>query len=411
MNSLSRNLALCIVFTIELMIIHFAFAADVVSEETAQMKQTLNAKTEESDVLVQRAAKLLTEGKTSEAIELYKKAAKMLNPEALYFLGICYLDGLHGIKEDADFGVHNLNGAVSIGKHPKAAYRVANYYLNLKGSEFLANQYLLIAAKAGNIDAQYMLGTRYLNIGTQEDAVQFLAMAADQGHIEAQAIIEKLNAVSKNPNAVPNAPEDKKELVKYIDEAIDHYNNSNYDVAFKMFYKAAEQRSDEVAQYCLFRCYAWGHGVDKDDSRARYFLEKSAENGYGDAQYDMGIGLWLAWFGFKNNENESFKWFLRAAEQGHQNARYRVGMAYMVGIGVKEDLVKARDWLELAAEQGDDDAQYELGKLYLFAAENSTNSSAKKDYLLMSARYIIMAAKQGHEEAIKVAEGLQRMIE
>jgi TPR repeat protein len=52
------------------------------------------------------------------------------------------------------------------------------------------------------------------------------------------------------------------------------------------------------------------------------------------------------------------------AEQGHAQARFRLGCLYAFGQGVPEDLAMALRLYRLAAEQGDPDAQNNLGGMY-----------------------------------------------
>ena len=51
------------------------------------------------------------------------------------------------------------------------------------------------------------------------------------------------------------------------------------------------------------------------------------------------------------------KWFRRAAEQGHANAQYRLGLRYSQGQGVPKNIVQAYMWWSLAAAKGDEDAR------------------------------------------------------
>lgn len=58
-------------------------------------------------------------------------------------------------------------------------------------------------------------------------------------------------------------------------------------------------------------------------------------------------------------------WFRAAADQGVAEAQFRLGLAYIGGIGVPQDYRQATDWLRKAADQGVADAQYQLGLAYI----------------------------------------------
>jgi TPR repeat protein len=57
------------------------------------------------------------------------------------------------------------------------------------------------------------------------------------------------------------------------------------------------------------------------------------------------------------NHSEEVMWFHKAAEQGHAEAQYNLGVNYGKGQGVPQDYSEAVKWLRMAAEQGDPDAQ------------------------------------------------------
>ena len=48
--------------------------------------------------------------------------------------------------------------------------------------------------------------------------------------------------------------------------------------------------------------------------------------------------------------------YLEAAEKGDAKAQWNVGLMYLAGLGVPQDLVAAEQWIEKAAAQGYADA-------------------------------------------------------
>ena len=61
---------------------------------------------------------------------------------------------------------------------------------------------------------------------------------------------------------------------------------------------------------------------------------------------------------------EAAKWYRKAAEQGHIEAQYRLGMMYGDGRGVTQDYTEAVKWFLKAAEQGNAEAQFNLAEAY-----------------------------------------------
>jgi cell division protein FtsZ len=86
---------------------------------------------------------------------------------------------------------------------------------------------------------------------------------------------------------------------------------------------------------------------------------KAAEQGHADAQFRLGEA-YRKGEGVPADKTEAVKWYRLAAEQGHANAQFILGYAYDVGKGVPEDKVEAAKWWRLAAEQGDADAQFRI---------------------------------------------------
>ena len=100
-----------------------------------------------------------------------------------------------------------------------------------------------------------------------------------------------------------------------------------------------------------------------DYAEAVKWYRKAAEQGYADAQCDLGY-CYHCGLGVSTNYDEAVKWFLKAAGQGDSTAQYNLGCCYSVGKGVSKELTKAVMWYRMAAMQGNASAQYRLGYCY-----------------------------------------------
>jgi len=96
----------------------------------------------------------------------------------------------------------------------------------------------------------------------------------------------------------------------------------------------------------------------------------------------------------RGNDDEAFRCFSKAAEQGHVKAQYLLGMHYGNGQGVPKDKEKAFYWYTKAAEQGYAEAQGVLGFCYYYG------NSVPKDYA-KAAEWYTKAAEQGNAKAQK----------
>jgi TPR repeat protein len=56
--------------------------------------------------------------------------------------------------------------------------------------------------------------------------------------------------------------------------------------------------------------------------------------------------------GVEKDAVQAVHWFRKAAEQGHAQSQYNLGVMYANGVGVKKDVVQAVHWFRKAAEQG-----------------------------------------------------------
>lgn len=116
---------------------------------------------------------------------------------------------------------------------------------------------------------------------------------------------------------------------------------------------------DGAAQFELSLVYRSGAGVDKDLAEADYWLEKSAQNNFPDAQVD-----WAKWFFRRQEYRESMEWFRKAAEAGNADAQHWMAYLYHHGIGVERDFAAAMQWDTKAAANGLSDAMDAIGYMY-----------------------------------------------
>jgi TPR repeat protein len=76
-----------------------------------------------------------------------------------------------------------------------------------------------------------------------------------------------------------------------------------------------------------------------------------AEQGDPIAQFNLGL-LYVDGHGVPQNLVEAVNWFRRAAEQDYAPAQHNLGAMYGSGQGVKRDYIQAYKWLNLCAAKG-----------------------------------------------------------
>jgi hypothetical protein len=68
-----------------------------------------------------------------------------------------------------------------------------------------------------------------------------------------------------------------------------------------------------------------------------------AQNWLGDIYQD---GIFV-----KQDFAEAARWYLKAAEQGHEKAQYSLGIMYRKGLGVSRDEDEAAKWIALSMKK------------------------------------------------------------
>jgi localization factor PodJL len=153
------------------------------------------------------------------------------------------------------------------------------------------------AARHGDSEAQFRIGTRFLSDGAFSNggaatAARWLARAAGQGHLEAQFMLASL--------------------------------------------------------------YERGAGVTKDENQAISLYRKAANAGHIRAMHNLGVLLSAR--ESPQDYNEAAVWFARAAQAGLADSQYNLALLYERGLGVEQDLSRAYLWYRAAGRGGDKEA-------------------------------------------------------
>ena len=97
---------------------------------------------------------------------------------------------------------------------------------------------------------------------------------------------------------------------------------------------------------------------------------RAAGQGHANAQYQLAEfydedGQWKFGIALSENYVKAAQWYQKAAEQGYADAQLELGKMYLKGQGVLKDDLKAARLFRKVAEQGNTAAQIELAWLYL----------------------------------------------
>lgn len=150
----------------------------------------------------------------------------------------------------------------------------------------------------------------------------------------------------------------------------------------------------------------WGW-LKKTLSREEEVKQMLAKAEAGDANAQFRIAVWHIEGKMGTEEPDTMQaaqWFRRAADQGHRDAQYNLGVLYSAGKGVPKDYPLALKWLRIAAEQNCADSQFLLGK---FLARGKAGKAGE----IESYRWLELAAEQGHEEAKQLISSLKPQVQ
>lgn len=89
---------------------------------------------------------------------------------------------------------------------------------------------------------------------------------------------------------------------------------------------------------------------------------------------------------------DAVQWYRMAAERGHVEAQFLLGLMYRTGRGVSQDLAAAAYWYQQAALAGNAWAQFSLGTMHIRGEGVPRNTHE-------GIRLYRLAAEQGHREA------------
>jgi TPR repeat protein len=133
--------------------------------------------------------------------------------------------------------------------------------------------------------------------------------------------------------------------------------------------------------------------------RCRGPLELQASQGCRYAQYFMGNMYGLRLIEDPDNNGKTYHLFKLSADQGFVPAICALGICYLDGIGVPEDLTTGAEMLQQTAERGYSDSWFQLGQYYERKARDTKDGALAQQYDRAAANYFLAAAVRNHAYA------------
>lgn len=144
-----------------------------------------------------------------------------------------------------------------------------------------------------------------------------------------------------------------------LEEALKLYDAGRFPQAAQALKPLADQ-GNPVAQRKMGLLHYFGNGVKEDERKAVEYLRKAAAQGDADAMYHLAVA-----YTFGNDaarmtddpDGEAARWYFEAAQAGHRDAQYSLGLMFLSGKGVVQSQEEAAKWITMAAKQGHPEAQ------------------------------------------------------
>ncbi len=169
------------------------------------------------------------------------------------------------------------------------------------------------------------------------------------------------------------------------------YRSNNYSAALTNCEPVAEA-GDANAAFIMASLLALEVVGLRDFSASVYWLERAADSGHVEAAYNLGVAYQNG-HAVEQNDVLATKWFRLAANEGSAKAQRNLGIHYENGLGVERSDTLAFFWYQQAAERGLANAQLKVGLMHL--ASRGVAGSQREGF-----DWIERAAEAGNEEAM-----------
>lgn len=287
--------------------------------------------------------------------------------DSFFELGCDYFLGLSG-KADKGKGIIYFEQAVAM-HSVEAMYTLGHLYADedhVQQNYAKALRWFEKAAKHGDVQAQCEIGVIYdQGLGVKTDSQQafhWYQKAAEGGSAKALKIMGKLYQTGRIVD------QDEVQAVFWYEKAAEKGDKE----AAKLLDSLKEKREKEEVEgedldilFDLAMSSYFGKENYPVDSRKSFeYFKKAAEKGHREAQYMLGV-LYEEEMGCGLDLQAAIKWYRKAAERGNPDAQEKMAEKNEKGQGVPKDIKEAVKWRKMAAEQGNIVAQNELGTMYL----------------------------------------------
>ncbi|KAI8375077.1 hypothetical protein EDC96DRAFT_497811 [Choanephora cucurbitarum] len=333
------------------------------------------------------------------AVELLGKAASKNDAEAITFLGDCYHKGT-GIEKDLEKAIECYLHAAELG-YPFAYSAAAELYYEVGDMEHAYDYYLFASKQTkivhNNIGKTARMMVARLSLGyippAQANPLLLQALLASKKTISEQSAFGMLLTLATQ-DCFPQA-------YQPLGCCFLHGKGTSIDPeqAVSWFKKSAEELNDSIAYFNLADIFGSGlvSGISVDITLALAYLRKSADLGYTEAQFRMGIVYLQGEYGVRVDERAAANFFKLSASKSHAESVWMLSqMSSMIGEHELE-----LQYQKQAASLGHVLSMRVLGQRFLKQLDASfLNNAMQHEYLDEALKYLHMAGESGDIQSL-----------
>ena len=323
-------------------------------------------------------------------------AAENGNLDAIHTLAVCYNTGDLGFPEDREQHFKWLKAECENDEYPMAWFLLANAYEDGDGTQKNNEQaffWYKKAADAGQEGACQRMPELYARgIGTKPDpdkARAYLDGLREMGICDEEYLnnIEFLLPEWEREARIAADPNDMDAQKEYAVSIL----GTDAETAISILERCGE--TGHIASHIfLYEIFSKGFPKDgsiisADQSRANYWLEKSAACDGTWAYKRLSSNYQSGVNGYQKNAEKAFYWIERALKKdaNDANAQVLVGIHYLDGDGVERDMERGIELVRSSAQAGLGYGQYIYGRLHHFGGGSIQKDLKQAEYWMQKA--------------------------
>ncbi|GAA5001724.1 tetratricopeptide repeat protein [Acinetobacter puyangensis] len=343
------------------------------AQSMAEFEQQLRDKAQKGDPVAcfqivehfERKALAANKLEAQNRINLLLEASNKGVGAASLLLGRWYLNG-HYVNKDPAKAILFFEHAGNVCKDSYGYYQLAEMFqtgVGVKAHPEKGLEYLKKAVDLHNPDAIFTYASQVL----KTDADKALQLLKD--NYKKQHHVRSLLFLNDSPEV------DQSKVQTFLENQ--HQNDPLISalLAFRYLNQGKIEQAKQLADYAARQNNAVGCHVralielqDEHGSQelAQQWMLKAAQLGHVDASYRVGISL-LAQAEQQNDPaleekivHQALQFIAQAAQAGFAPAQFSLGQCWLQGIGVEKNQQEGLGWIERAAQQGHVDAMFTL---------------------------------------------------